>query len=193
MIDFKNAKKATEASYLTPGIYEMKIIDAKFENPEGKTMYVELTFDRVRDGAKMKQKFYISEKEATIGRLKYLHEDWTGKVIEKGFNSLAEVGAYFEKVFQSDACKKITRFVKVGGTEEADGKVYANLGFAGFIIPTEKNPEEMTFEVGDANWILNVKKNLNSKKVENTDDVMIPGSTSLTSSVSNDDDQDLPF
>ena len=193
MIDFKNAKKATEASYVTPGIYEMKITDAKFEKPEGKTMYVELTFDRVRDGAKMKQKFYISEKEATIGRLKYLHEDWTGKTIEKGFNSLAEVGAYFEKVFTSEPCKKITRFVKVGGTEESDGKIYANLGFAGFIISAEKNPEEMTFEVGDANWILNVKKNLNSKKVESTNDVMIPESAPFASSVSNDEDGDLPF
>lgn len=191
MIDFKNAKKATEASYVTPGIYKMKVVDAKFENPEGKTMFVELTFERVSDGAKMKQKFYISEKEATIGRLKYLHEDWTGKAIEKGFNSLLEVGAYFEKVFQSDACKKITRFVKVGGSEEADGKVYAALGFAGFIIPEDKNPEEISFEKGDSNWIMNVKKNINSK-VANTDDVLLPDAAPFAATTSSDSD-DLPF
>ena len=191
MIDFKNAKKATEASYLTPGVYKMKVIDAKFEKPEGKSMFVELTFERISDGAKMKQKFYISEKEGTIGRLKYLHEDWTGKALEKGFNSLEEVGAYFEKLFNSEPCKKITQFVKVGGSEDATGKVWANLGFAGFIITADKNPEEMTFEVGDANWIMNVKKDTNAAKVANTNDAMIPDAAPFGTTTSND--SDLPF
>ena len=190
MIDFKTAKKASESTYVTPGIYKMRVKEAKFEQPDGKTMYVELHFERVSDGAIMKQKFYITEKEGTISRLKYLHEDWTGKALEKGFSSLKEVGAYFEKVFQSEPCKKITQFVKVGGTEEGDGKVYANLGFADFIISADKDPEEMAFEKGDTNWILNVKKNANSSKVANTNEVMPGGSSSSSSPAP---DSDLPF
>ena len=192
MIDFKSAKKAKEASYLTPGIYKMKVVDAKFEKPEGKSMFVELTFERISDGVKFKQKFYISEKEGTISRLKTLHEDWTGKDLEKGFNTLEEVGAYFEKLFNSEQCKKISQFVKVSGIEDVDGKVWANLGFAGFIVTADKNPEEMTFEVGDANWILNVKKDTNAAKVANTNDAMIPESAPFGTTTSSDSD-DLPF
>lgn len=191
MIDFKNVEKASSASYVTPGIYKMRVKEAKFtEVPAGKSSYVELVFERVSDSATMKHKFYISEKEGTIKRLKYLHEDWTTKELTKGFNTIAEAGAYFEKLFQSEPCKKITQFVKVSGTEEGDGKVYANLSFADFIIPSSANPEETTFEKGDTNWMLNVVKNMNSKKVANTNATHVSSDSSTTSS---DDSDGLPF
>src|SRR5690606_24125470 len=143
----------------------------EYVKPEDKTPY--LAFTLSGDKGKVTEKFYVTAK--ALSRLQYIHEAWIGKTLDKNFDSFDAVGAYFEKLFNHDKTKSISKMVIVGGQEAADGKVYADLPFSGFVVPDEVNMIEGAFDRGDGNWIQHVTKAKNAST--NTESIMIAAST----------------
>jgi len=157
MFNFKETEAAKELSFLTPGVYAMKISDVKLDKfPKGQP-YLGLTFT-TEEGLSFTEKMgYSSEKarEVFMARLQYLHEAWTNKKLDKAFKSVEEVETYFKKCFVN--VKAGTRNIVIGG--EAVGKnVYASLPFTNFIVGDDSDLEVGEFTEGDDNWKKYVKK-----------------------------------
>lgn len=137
--DFSSIDSASSTSYLKPGQYEVSIKEVKFEKPVNKTPYINVTFV-TKEGGQVTEKFFVTPK--ALNRLQYLAEGWTGKRVEKGFTSLDEIGAFFEKYLTA---KQVTRKLVVGGQESEDGtRVFAGLPYSGFILP-----DNVPFEAGE--------------------------------------------
>lgn len=187
--DFSTAAPATSTAFLAPGLYKLSVSDVKYTvptdtKPDGspKTPFLAITFSG--KSGQLTEKFFITPK--AIDRLQYLHEALSGKRCDKIFESTDQVGAYFSKFLMA---KKVEKTFLVGGTEATNGTVYANLGYGGFIMPDDMDVQEGAFPEGSAMWNANVKKNKNTS-VSNTDDIMLPGSTSSSKI---DDIDSLPW
>lgn len=193
-INFNEVPSAANAEFVRPGVYEFRVKSASFEKPEGKkkdgtdkSTFVRVVFENVSNGATFNESFYITP--GALPRLQYLHEAWFDKKLDKSFENYEQVGAYFEKVFNAEGSKKFQRFMLIGGEEQSDGRVYAKIGYAGFVIPESKSPVAQTFEPGSAEYIMNVKKNADAPILANNDNSMLP--SSVTPSSNSEDD--LPF
>lgn len=191
-INFGQIEAAASLELVTPGVHKFVVSNSEFVIPtdkkqdgSSKTMYVKLTFEDVKNGGSFSETFYITPK--TLPRFQYLHESWFGKKLTKEFNSLEDVGKYFEKVFNSPDAKKFTNYMKIQGEEDSKGKIWPKIEYVGFIIPADKNPEDVTFEPGTAEFILNVKKS--NAVVASTNSTFIPSSDGSVS----DPSDDLPF
>lgn len=183
--DFKNAQIPESSARLTPGVYSLTATAAEGgTSPNKGTEYVEVTFSG--KAGSLKEKFFLTEK--AIGRLKYLHQAIYEKDLERVFNKAEEIVAYFDKLFKAKAVEK--QFI-VGGKEAADGRVFTNLPFGGFIVPDELRMLEGPFDKMGPMWMQYVQKAVISGAVASTDDVMLPSNASLGDK--EDDFGDLPF
>lgn len=181
LFDFSNVKPAEGSSYLKPGMYTLGIKEVKLDKPEGKTPALEMTF--AGKAGMLKEKFYLTPK--ALGRLQYLHEQWTGKQLTKSFESLEQIEAYFKKLTE----KPQEKVFIVGGTvSNKDGKVYANLPYTNFIVAKTDNIEEGEFEVGSARYNDVVKKASTSSAAMTSDAAILADSDSTPSN-----DEDTPW
>lgn len=151
MHSFKDVQIPVENSYVKPGFYKMAPTKAELIEKEGKTPYLNITFEGNK--GKLSDKFYLSEK--AIARLQYLHVGLYDKRLEKDFNSDKDLATYFNTLFEK---KSITVNLVVGG-EESNGKTYASLPYTGFIMSEDEPFEEGPFEPGTARYNQVVKRN----------------------------------
>ena len=191
MLDFSKVNKAEEkvGGYAAPGIWICKFKDATFMKPEGKSMYIEVLMERVKDGATFKTKLYLTENPATHERLQGIHETWFGKPVAKNFKDYNEAGEYFEKVFKA-AGDKYQKMVVVGGKIDAKDRVWSELAYPGYPV-VDKEVEEQEFQVGTEAYNRYVKRDTNAKAAPKTDDTFIPAGNSAPTD--NGDSDDLPF
>lgn len=180
-LDFGTVKAAEGKSFLTPGVYDLQAVAAKFEKSEdpNKSSFVAITF--AGDAGQTIQKFYISPKSAD--RLQYLHEKLFDKPLAKAFETMDAIGMYFQKAVEA---KKPTKRMLIGGREGTDGRVYADLGYANFIV--DDDTPLGAFTEGSTQWTNNVKKNKDRGMLQGNGATLpssgLPAST---------DDDDLPF
>ena len=175
--DFNGVSAPESKNYLKPGIYELKVTSAKYDAPEGKTPSLKVTFSG--DEGSMTHSFWLTTK--ALDRLVYLHEQWFGKPIAKAFPDANAVGLYFEKAFAS--MKNVSKKVLVSGKEGIDGKVYADLGYANFVLGDEAPTGE--FPEGSTQYNNNLKRNKDAGALATSGAIVSGGST--------DDDDDMPF
>jgi hypothetical protein len=164
MFDF-SAAIPTES--LKPGMYKLYVSACKLETPANKTPYLAITFSG--ESGSMTDKFYIT-KDA-IKKLNYLHMNLFGKICETVFPDVASIGAYFTKMLLS---KKIIRGYRIAGKEVANGNVYSELGFTGFIIPEDIEFKDHAFEVGSSQWNAHVRKATPAPEAAGSDSAMLP-------------------
>ena len=145
-LNFGAVKAVEENSFLSPGYYRMKISKVEVGKfPKG-TTYIGFVFE-TKEGDKFEEKFGFGTEagvEASLARLKYLHNGFFGVDVDKNFSSVEELAAYFSKAF---AKKAIIRTIKVGGNIN-NGNVYASLPYAGFIVP-EADKDKVTLGAFD--------------------------------------------
>lgn len=185
--DFNNVSIPEVSSYLQPGFYNLSVIDVKFEKPEGKTPYVKITFGN--KFGQVPENFYITPK--ALVRLQYLHEAFIGKKLDKAFDGVDGVGAYFTKLFSNDKARQIVKLMTVGGKESNKGLIFPNLPYSNYVIEDTMNVQEGPFEKGDYNYTQYVRKaEVNASS--NTESVMIPDSPGNSNNIAEDFDS-LPF
>lgn len=148
MHSFKNVEVPVENTYVKPGFYKMAPTKAELVVKEGKTPYLNITFEGTK--GKLNDKFYLSEK--AIARLQYLHVGLYDKRLEKDFATDADLATYFNTLFEK---KSVPLNLVVGG-EESGGKVYASLPYTGFIMNDDAF-EEGPLEPGTARYNAVVK------------------------------------
>ena len=175
--DFNGVTAPENKAFLKPGVYVLTVTGAKFERPEGKTPKLLVSLEG--DAGTTTQTFYITPK--TKNRLVYLHEQLFGKPMAKAFESAEAVGLYFEKCFEKI---KPTKTFLIGGKEGTDGKIYAEFGYANFVVD-ENTPTGM-FEEGSAQWISNIQRNVMAPK-------LATGAAVLPNVEVTGDADDLPF
>lgn len=192
VFDFGAIDAPKQVNYLRPGYYKMSIVEAKFEQPTGetkdgkpKTPFVAVTF--LADEGQMTENFFVTPK--AFARLQYLHEQWIGKKLEKKFESIAEIGAYFEKLLTDARVKKIFHTTCVGGKEGNAGAIFASLPYANFVINEEEKVSLGAFAEDSFEYRQNVKKNYTAATT--TDDVMLGAPGNMA--VPDDTMSDLPF
>lgn len=135
MYDFSKITPATAGNYLEPGLYKLRIKDAKgIESKQNKTPGLAVTFHN-QDGQTVTATFYVTEN--TLDRLQYLHSAWLGKNADGKFKSAEEIIEYFVKALTTTAAKKITHVVVVGGNIAENGKVFSDLLYSGFVVEDE--------------------------------------------------------
>lgn len=177
--NFNGVTAPTAKTFLTPGVYDLQVTSAKYEQPEGKNPWLEVTFSG--EAGQTTQKFYLTPK--AMDRLVYLHEQLFEKPLKKAFESSEAVATYFQKAFES--LKPTKRFL-VGGREGTDGRIYANFGYANFVV-SDKTPVG-AFAEGSAQWISNVERNRDREMLHDKGAML-----SADVPASNSDDDDLPF
>jgi hypothetical protein len=181
MFDFSKIDSPVSKSYLTPGIYKLYVSDVELVEKEGKTSYLNITFQN--ENGSVKQKFYLSEK--ALSNLQYLHEGFFNKRIEKVFENNKQVEAYFKKALLT---KKIEKDFIVGGQIAQDGKVYTELPFGNFLVKDGVDYDLGEFEEDGHMYRKFVKKQSVSKSVASSDDVIL--SNPITDVDSSDDNED---
>lgn len=130
MYDFSKVAPATAGNYLDPGIYKVKVKEAKaVESKKNNTPGIAVTFI-TKEEETVTETFYVTEE--TTGRLQYLHNAWLGKNLEGTFKSESEVVAYF--VNSLNGAKKTVKTVLVGGKIGENGRVFSGLPYSGFVI-----------------------------------------------------------
>ena len=135
MYDFSKVQPATVGNYLEPGLYKLRIKEAKgIESKQNKTPGLAVTFHN-QDGQTVTATFYVTEN--TLDRLQYLHSAWLGKNADGKFKSAEEIIEYFVKALTSSAAKKITKVVLLGGNIAENGKVFSDLPYSGFVVEDE--------------------------------------------------------
>ena len=145
-LNFGAVKAAEENSFLSPGYYRMKISKVEVGKfPKG-SAYVGFTFE-TKEGEKFEEKFGFGTEagvEASLSRLKYLHNGFLGADVDKNFSSIEDLADYFKKALTK---KAIVKTIKVGGNLN-NGNIYACLPFAGFIVP-EAEKDKVTLGAFD--------------------------------------------
>lgn len=172
--DFSQVEKPKSEGYLKPGWHVLHVVGAKYEKPEGKKPFIAVEFNN-DGGDKLINKFYLSP--GALPNLKYFHEGWWGKPLEKVFKSAEEVAAYFEKMCAAPQTKVIKKRVEVSGSQSSNGKVYGELAFGGFIIDEKMDFfKEGDFEEGSANYkrVVRVQFPQTANPSTQNDDVMLP-------------------
>jgi hypothetical protein len=189
MFDFSKTDAAKESNYMRPGVHRVKIADVKAgEFPQSKLPYLGITFENA-EGVKIEEKFVLKAKDPDsksnpLSRLQYLHEAWSGKLLDKAFKSIAEMEAYFKKVFVN--AKAGTRNLIVGG--EINGKVvYGRLPFTGFLV-ADGEIDLGEFEEGSDEWKKYVKKSTRTTEASGK-----KGGLLNDADDDDDDTDDLPF
>jgi hypothetical protein len=135
MYDFSKVTPATAGNYIEPGLYKLRIKEAKgIESKQNKTPGVAITFHN-QDGQTVTATFYVTEN--TMDRLQYLHNAWLGKNADGKFKTAEDVIEYFVKALTTSAAKKITKVVVVGGNIAENGKVFSDLPYSGFVSEDE--------------------------------------------------------
>lgn len=194
-INFGAVEMPKSVAFLKPGFYKLSATGAKYIKPEGKkadgsakSPYVEISFSG-KDG-ELKDKFYVTT--GSFPRLKYLHKMWIDKDLDKEFASIDAVGAYFEKLFNSDQIKKISHTMVIGGEEGTNGKIYAHIAPFDFIIPDSIDMETGAWDENGANYRQHVK--LQQKVAVNNNSMMLPDSAVPdTASSTPKFSDDMPF
>ncbi len=195
VISFKNVvvSESKNTTYLQPGQYILQIKSAKFVKPldkkptgEAKTPYLDILFAGER--GQVSTNMYVTAK--AFERLQYIHIQYTSKALEKDFDSIDAVGAYFEKLLNDARITSQSKRMIVGGKQANNGKIYAEVPYSNFIISSEdKEFKEEQWETTDSRYIFHVKMNANAAKnqsVSNNDPFLVPSS-------SEDSDSQLPF
>ena len=132
MYDFSKVQPATAGNYIEPGLYKLRIKDAKgIESKQNKTPGLAVTFHN-QDGQMVTATFYVTEN--TLDRLQYLHSAWLGKNADGTFKTAEAIIEYFVKALTSTAAKKITKVVIVGGNIAENGRVFSDLPYSGFVV-----------------------------------------------------------
>jgi hypothetical protein len=135
MYDFSKVQPATAGNYIEPGLYKLRIKDAKgIESKQNKTPGLAVTFHN-KNGQTVTATFYVTEN--TLDRLQYLHFAWLGKNADGTFKTAEAIIEYFVKALTSVAAKKITKVVLVGGNIAENGRVFSDLPYSGFIVEDE--------------------------------------------------------
>lgn len=172
MFDFSKVEAATASSYLEPGIYKVRVKEAKSAPSKQKqTPGIAVTFE-AKDGLSVTENFYVTEE--TQERLQYLHQAWLGKKLEGKFKSADEVVAYFVKTLNAN--KKILHVVIVGGQIADNGNLYSKLPYT-FVVEDEANAEIGPFDTDSKEYkkyvtTSNLKSEVAGKKngILNTDE-----------------------
>jgi hypothetical protein len=135
MYDFSKVQPATVGNYIEPGLYKLRIKEAKgIESKQNKTPGLAVTLHN-QDGQSVTATFYVTEN--TLDRLQYLHSAWLGKNADGKFKSAEDIIEYFVKALTTTAAKKITKVVLVGGNIAENGKVFSDLPYSGFVVEDE--------------------------------------------------------
>jgi len=135
MFDFSKITPATAGNYIEPGLYKLRVKEAKgIESKQNKTPGLAVTFHN-QDGQTVTATFYVTEN--TLDRLQYLHSAWLGKNADGKFKSAEEIIEYFVKALTTTSAKKITHVVVVGGNIAENGKVFSDLPYSGFVVEDE--------------------------------------------------------
>ncbi len=186
--DFSNTQAAKESNYLRPGVHKVKVSKVEagaFDKSD--VPYLAFTFED-QSGTQLTEKFVLKTKDPNsktnpLARLQYLHEAWSGKLLDKAFKSVEEMEAYFTKVFVSS--KAGARLLIVGG--EINGKiVYGRVPYTGFLV-TNDELEIGEFEEGSDEWKKYVKKSTRTTEATGKKGGL------LNDDEDADDDDDLPF
>jgi hypothetical protein len=176
-IDFGNVEAASEAKFLDPGMYRLKV-DAENTSviaQDGKTPYLTVRFYSEKDGS-VNEKFFLTAK--ALPRLQYLHEVWFNKKLDKKFTNFVQVGEYFKAALTS---KIVTRPMVVGGKITPDGKFYSGLPYTGFVVLEEALFEEGPFDKDSDQYKRVVKVEKANPAVANTDSAMLPSAGNMPS------------
>ena len=190
IFDFSTVNETSNDTYLLPGMYSVSVTSAKYVQPEGnkpdgnpKTPYLELTFSG--ESGKLTDKFYVTAK--ALDRLQTIYVAWMGKKLDKKFDTIEAIGAFFELAFNSEKAKKTFKKIIVGGSQVGD-RVYGKIPYSRFIIPEDAVYfKEGPFAKDSADWNFHVKVENNAATSSN--DVMISSNDSKNNSF----DDDLPF
>lgn len=174
VIDFSKIETPTEASFLEPGMYRLKVDPAKVtvEAPANKTPYLSVRFVS-ETGASLTEKFYLTAK--ALGRFQYLHEVWFNKKLDRSFTSMLEVGEYFKKGLTA---KIVTRPMVTGGKVANDGRFYSGLPYLGFVVTDESKFEEGAFDK-DSEQYKRVVSYDKPNASTGTDSTMLPSAEDL--------------
>jgi hypothetical protein len=172
MFDFSKVEAATASSYLEPGIYKVRVKEAKSAPSKQKqTPGIAVTLE-AKDGLSVTENFYVTEE--TQERLQYLHQAWLGKKLEGKFKSADEVVAYFVKTLNAN--KKILHVVIVGGQIADNGNLYSKLPYT-FVVEDESSVEIGPFDTDSKEYkkyvtTSNLKSEVAGKKngILNTDE-----------------------
>lgn len=170
VFDFSQTESAKAAERVVPGVYTVKIVEAKLNKPEGKTPFLELEME-TSEGSKFSDKMYVTAK--TLGRLQYLHEYYVGKKLDKVMHSVDEIGSYFSKLFEAESVKKISRKMIIGGQKSNKGGVFPQLPYTSFIVDPNEDMPEGAFTEGSKEWNQYVKEPNTAAAVKGNDNPMI--------------------
>jgi hypothetical protein len=170
VIDFNGVESASEASYLEPGMYRLKIDaeNTKVVTAEGKTPYLAVRFYSEKNGS-VNEKFFLTAK--ALPRLQYLHEAWFNKKLDRKFTSFIAVGEYFKAALTS---KIVARPMVVGGKITPDGKFYSGLPYTGFVVIEEALFEEGAFDKDSEQYKRVVKLEKPNPAVAGTNAAILP-------------------
>jgi hypothetical protein len=142
MYDFSKVEPATASAYLEPGIYEVRIKDAKSAPSKQKgTAGFAVTFEN-KEGQTVIETFYVTD--GTQERLQYLHSAWLGKKLEGKFKTEDDVVNFFIKALL--AAKKVKKTVIVAGQIADNGTLYSKLPYSGFVVEDPSNVELGAFD-----------------------------------------------
>ena len=180
VIDFAQIDSATQASFIEPGMWRLKI-DAPsvtVETPDKKTPFLKVKFLH-ENGGSLTEKFYLTPK--VMPRFQYLHEAWFSKKLDKKFTSMLEVGQYFAKALTS---KIVTRPMITGGKITVKGDFYSGLPYTGFIVADENQFEEGPFEKDSVRYKNVVQIEKTNPAVANTNNAILPGADASAEDVS---------
>lgn len=175
IIDFSGVEVPTDAQYLAPGMYRLKVdkSSVKVVTPEGKNAYLSVRFVD-KNGSGVTEKFFLTDK--TKPRIQYLHNAFLGKPIDTPFTSYKQLGDYLAKVLTA---KIVARPMVTGGTQAPDGKFYSGLPYLGFIVADESLFTEGAFDKDSPEYKRVVTIQKPNGAVANTDASILPSAEDL--------------
>jgi hypothetical protein len=133
MYDFSTVKAASVGNYLEPGIYKLKVKEAKaVSSTTNKTPGLAVTFEN-KEGQTVTETFYVTEK--SVDRLQYFHTAFLGKELASKFKNEEEIISYFVKTLTGKRLAPKT--ILVGGNISDSGRVFSQLPYSGFVIEDE--------------------------------------------------------
>lgn len=159
-LDFSNVDSVS-GGYLSPGVYRVKptAVELREAKEVGKNSSLKFTFEAVTEGYEgysVDTNFFLTQK--ALPRLQYLHEKYFGIKLENKSISFKDLATYFSKKMLP---KPKSFLLVVGGSESAkDGKIYADIPYADFIIDEAAHPdvEEGPYEEGSAAYNKVIRK-----------------------------------
>lgn len=177
MYDFSKVAPATVGNYIEPGLYKLRIKEAKgVESKQNKTPGIAVTFEN-KEKQTVTATFYVTEN--TLDRLQYLHNAWLGKNVDGKFKTPEDIIEYFVKALTSTAAKKTIKPVVVGGNIAENGKVFSDLPYSGFVLESEDDVEFGPFDTDSKEY----KKYVTASTLKNE-------ASGKKNGILNDDDDD---